>query len=180
MIVRLIMPAAVGVLCAATLFQTMSPSTPRIIYNPSPSAPIGWYKLELNVMPKRDDLVAAFAPKHAVDLAVERRYLPPNIPIIKTVWAEAGDEVCHRKGRVFTLDRLPLVVLSHDSFGREMPSLSGCYVIPAGEVFLVSVDVQTSFDSRYFGPVSVSNILGKAQYLGQFQWGSERRKAGRG
>ena len=180
MIVRLIAPVAIAVLCGATLLQIISPSTPRIIYNPSPSAPVGWYRLNIDAVPETGDLVAAFAPISAADLAVERHYLPPDIPIIKTVWATAGDEICHLEGQVFTSNRPPLSVLSHDSFGREMPSLSGCYVIPENEVFLVSTDVQTSFDSRYFGPVPVSNILGQVRYLGKFQWGGQRRKAGRG
>jgi len=180
LIIRFIVPLAITALCAATLFQIVSPSTPRLIYNPSPSAPVGWYRLEPERPLKKDDLVAAFVPGKAQNLAVERHYLPPDIPIIKTVWAVSGDEICHSDGQVFTGNRPPLLVLPHDSFGRKMPSLSGCYVIPDNEVFLVSTDVQTSFDSRYFGPVPVSNILGQVRYLGKFQWGRERRRAGHG
>ncbi len=180
MMIRFIAPAAIVTLCTATLFQTVSPSTPRIIYNPSPSAPIGWYRLEFKVTPEAGDLVAAFAPNIAQKLAVERHYLPSNIPIIKTVWAVTGDEICHHPGQVLMRNRPAIVVLSHDSFGRELPSLTGCYLIQEGQVFLISTDVQTSFDSRYFGPVPISNVLGQAQYLGRFQWGSERRRAGRG
>ena len=111
---------------------------------------------------------------------MERQYLPPNIPLLKTVWAVSGDEICHQSRQVVTRNKPALEVLSHDSLGRALPSLSGCYVIPEGHVFLVSTDVRSSFDSRYFGPVPVSNIIGRAQYLGRFQWGVERRKAGHG
>jgi len=180
MIIRVTVPLAITALCAATLYQIVSPVTPRLIYNPSPSAPVGWYRLEPIRPLKKDDLVAAFAPSKAQNLAIERRYLPPDIPIIKTVWAVSGDEICHTDGQVFTGRRPPLLVLLHDSLGRKMPSLSGCYVIPDNEVFLVSSDVQTSFDSRYFGPVPVSNILGQVRYIGKFQWGRERRRAGHG
>jgi type IV secretory pathway protease TraF len=110
--------------------------------------------------------------------------LPSNIPLIKTVWAVEGEQVCHSNGVVEVAHRPALVVLSHDSQGRSLPSQDGCYTLAKDEVFLVSTDVQTSFDSRYFGPVTVSDILGPLQYLGRFQRMSrgraERRKAGRG
>ena len=180
MLIRMIAPVAVAALCAASLFQIISPSQPRIIYNPSPSAPIGWYKLSQIQSPLQGDLVAANVPIAAQNILLERQYLPPNIPILKTVWAVSGEEICHHSGQVLTGNKPALKVLSHDSFGRELPSLSGCYVIPDGRVFLVSTDVQSSFDSRYFGPVPISNIIGRAKYLGQFEWGIERRRAGRG
>ena len=180
MSIRFLVPVAIGALCIASLLQIVSPSRPRIIYNPSPSAPIGWYKLSEIRSPLRGDLVAASTPIAAQKILIERQYLPPNIPLLKTVWAVSGDEICHQSGQVFKQNEPALKVLSHDSMGRALPSLSGCYVVPKGQVFLVSTDVQSSFDSRYFGPVPVSNIIGRAKYLGRFQWGVERRKAGHG
>jgi conjugative transfer signal peptidase TraF len=180
MIIRILAPLAVATLCGATLWQIVRPSAPKILYNPSPSAPIGWYRLRPDQDFVRGDLVAAFAPEEAQKLAVERHYLPPNIPLIKTVWAVAGEEICHTKSVVQVTNRPALVVLARDSQGRPLPSRDGCYTLAEDEVFLVSTDVQTSFDSRYFGPVLVPDILGPVQYLGRFQRGSERRKAGRG
>jgi len=46
-----------------------------------------------------------------------------------------------------------------------MPQKSGCIVLKLGEYLLISPDVQTGFDSRYFGPVSSENILGVVEYL---------------
>jgi len=174
--IRVLAPLAVATLCGATLWQIVRPSVPKLLYNPSPSAPIGWYRLRAEKAIVRGVLVAAFAPEEAQKLAVERHYLPPNIPLIKTIWAVAGEEICHSKSVVQVANRPSLVVLARDSQGRPLPSRDGCYTLAKGEVFLVSTDVQTSFDSRYFGPVPVSNILGPVQYLGRFQ----RRKAGRG
>jgi len=135
MLIRILAPIAVVTLCAASVTQIVRPTVPRVLYNPSPSAPIGWYRLRPNVIANRDDLVAAYAPKNGAVIAVERGYLPQNIPLIKTVWAVS---------------------------------------------VLVSTDVQTSFDSRYFGPVKREALLGRVEYLGQLQSRSERRKAGRG
>lgn len=171
-------------LCFATLYQIVHPSVPHLLYNPSPSAPIGWYRIEPNRAAFRDDLVAAYAPREASRFAIERQYLPPDIPLIKTVWAVAGEQVCHKNGAVHVDRRPTLIVLSHDSLGRPLPSRDGCYHLSKGEVFLVSTDVQTSFDSRYFGPVQVSDVLGSVRYLGRFRGRSERLsesgKAGRG
>ena len=46
-----------------------------------------------------------------------------------------------------------------------MPQKAGCHVLKEGEYLLISPDVQTGFDSRYFGPVGIENILGAVQYL---------------
>lgn len=180
MIIRVLAPLAVATLCGATLWQIVRPSVPKLLYNPSPSAPIGWYRLRAEKAIVRGDLVAAFAPEEAQKLAVERHYLPTNIPLIKTIWAVAGEEICHSKNVVQVANRPPLVMLSYDSQGRPLPSRDGCYTLAKDKVFLVSTDVQTSFDSRYFGPVPVTDILGPVQYLGRFKRRSERRTAGRG
>ncbi|GLQ23862.1 chromosome segregation protein ParM [Algimonas ampicilliniresistens] len=184
MLIRVLAPLSIAVLCGATLFQIVRPSVPRLLYNPSPSAPVGWYRLEPGAQIRRDDLVAAYAPQAAEMLAVERRYLPPNIPLIKTVWAVSGERVCHDEHGVSVSGRPLLVVLSHDSRGRPLPSKRGCFTLLKDQIFLVSTDVQTSFDSRYFGPVLRSNVLGRVRYLGQFRWGSDQQglvgKAGHG
>ena len=100
----------------------------------------------------------------------------PSVPIIKTVWAVEGEQICRQNQQVTASDRPPLVALSHDSLGRSLPSKDGCNVLAKGEVFLVSTDVQTSFDSRYFGPVAVSDLLGPVRYLGRWRGRDARLK----
>ena len=184
MLIRVLAPVSVAVLCGATLFQIVRPSTPRLLYNPSPSAPVGWYRVHPNFQLRRDLQVAADLPDDARHLAVARRYLPPDIPLIKTVWAVSGETVCHLGDRVNVDGRPPLVVLSDDRFERPLPRLDGCYRLDSEEVFLVSTDVQTSFDSRYFGPVRRELILGEVEYLGRLRRRSDRlgakERAGRG
>ena len=180
MLIRLLGLLSVTALCTASLVQIVQPSVPRLLYNPSPSAAVGWYKLSPNNYAHRGDLVAALAPINGATLALEREYFPPNIPLIKTVWAISGEEICHVDGQVLVKGRPALIVLKHDVLGRLLPSRSGCYELLKDEVFLISNDVQTSFDSRYFGPVKRENLLGCVEYLGKFKGLSERRKAGRG
>jgi len=180
MLIRVLAPLAVIVLCTASLMQIVRPTVPRLLYNPSPSAPIGWYRLRPESDIVRGNLVAAHPPASGAALAIERAYLPPNIPLIKTVWAVSGEEICYENGQVFVYGRPPLNVLKHDARGRALPSRSGCYRLLKDEVFLVSTDVQTSFDSRYFGPVDRKLLLGRVEYLGKLKGRSKRRRAGRG
>ncbi|MEM7729329.1 MAG: S26 family signal peptidase [Pseudomonadota bacterium] len=180
MLIRWLAPAAVACLCGATLLQIVRPSVPRLLYNPSPSAPVGWYRLRAGDDIGRGDLVAARLSGEGARLAYERGYLPQNIPVIKTVWAADGARICHIESRVQVAGRHDLRVLSHDALDRPLPSRQGCYTLSDGQVFLVSTDVQTSFDSRYFGPVSVDDVLGPVDYLGQWRVSATRAWAGRG
>ena len=180
MLIRVLGTVSVAALCTASLVQIVRPSMPRLLYNPSPSAPIGWYRLRPDTYAHRGDLVAASAPKSGAALALKRDYLPPNIPLIKTVWAVSGEQVCHVDGQVLVQGRPALIVLRHDVLGRALPTRSGCYELSKDEVFLISNYVQTSFDSRYFGPVKRENLLGRVEYLGKLKGRLERRRAGRG
>lgn len=180
MLIRVLAPLAVAALCAASLLQILQPSVPRLLYNPSPSAPIGWYRLRPNADILRSDLVATQLPEMGAALVRERHYLPQDVPLIKTVWAVSGEQICHENGRVLVKGRPPLIVLKHDALGRALPSRSGCYVLSKNEFFLVSNDVQTSFDSRYFGSVERKLVLGRVDYLGRIKGRSERLKAGHG
>ena len=178
MLMRLIPAAAVTAFCAASLWQIIYPPTPKLIYNKTISAPIGWYAVETKRPLKRDDLVAAFAPAEARKLAADRGYLPEHVPLIKTVWAIGGERVCHDGLSVRVPNRPDISVIGQDGLGRAMPVKSGCYTLNADEVFLVSLDVQTSWDSRYFGGVSQDLIVGPVRYLGE-QLGSRAEIGGR-
>jgi len=73
-----------------TALQITLPPRPKILYNPSLSAQIGWYQVNENSSPKKHDLIAAYAPEWARKLADERHYLPYDYPLIRywrgTVW----------------------------------------------------------------------------------------------
>jgi conjugative transfer signal peptidase TraF len=159
---------AVGVtmLIVATTTEISFPPRPKLLYNPSASAPIGWYKLGDKSPPKVGDQVAAYAPDWARKLADERRYLPYEYPMIKTIWASAGTTICTHNNRSSVPNYPVITSLSQDSLGRDMPKLSGCFTLKTDEYFLVSPDVQAGFDSRYFGAVRRENILGRVEYLG--------------
>ena len=158
-----------GIITAAivgTTGQIVFPPRPVLLYNPSYSAPIGWYRLTTDEPPELGSQVAAYAPDWARQLADERGYLSYDYPLIKTVWAVSGDVVCYNKSSVSVPKYPDIPLLGQDVLGRDMPRQSGCHVLKSGEYMLLSPDVQTGFDSRYFGPVGLENILGRVEYLG--------------
>tara|TARA_R110001599_G_scaffold62596_2_gene174217 strand:- start:437 stop:1084 length:648 start_codon:yes stop_codon:yes gene_type:complete len=140
---------------------------PKWLYNPSESAPVGWYRVEPMAKIMRGDLVVAHLPDPAAGLAAERFYLPPGVPVIKTVWAVAGDTVCVRGNQVIVEGHGPLTILSEDREGRPLQAWrEGCEALGPDAVFLVSNETPESFDSRYFGPVTVGDVIGRAVLLG--------------
>ncbi|WP_425973243.1 S26 family signal peptidase, partial [Aeromonas caviae] len=61
------------------------------------------------------------------------------------------------------IDGVPsATVLPADRLGRALPSLQLCRRLEPGELLLLSVTNPASFDSRYFGPVSASAVIGVA------------------
>jgi conjugative transfer signal peptidase TraF len=162
---RAIVLAAVAASAAAIVAAERFEFRPLLLLNPTDSAAHGLYFLEPVDAFARGDLVAAALPEEAATLAAERGYLPLGLPVIKTVWAAAGDRVCAEAGRVSAPGRPDLVALPHDRSGRALPLWSGCRFLNPGEVFLVSDEVSTSFDSRYFGPVGTESVLGRVVLL---------------
>ncbi len=161
-----IIGAITGTVCVFALLDIFRPATPYVFYNKSESAQVGWYRLTPKKRLKRDTLVAAFAPEKARNMAATRDYLPAHVPLIKTVWATAGDQVCSENGVIKALNRPDIHAEAQDGLGRIMPGWTGCITLSETQFFLVSTHVQNSWDSRYFGPVEKDNILGVVEYLG--------------
>ncbi|NNE40794.1 MAG: S26 family signal peptidase [Marinicaulis sp.] len=137
----------------------------KILYNPSPSAPIGFYAIDSRRNFSMGGFVAAQLPDDAEKLALERGYLPKNTPILKTISAVHGDEICIQSNSVFINSEPVALIQNTDSVGRLMPVKTECYELKAREYFLLSTAIENSFDSRYIGPVVEDNILGVATPL---------------
>ncbi|MDX3966814.1 MAG: S26 family signal peptidase [Bradyrhizobium sp.] len=133
---------------------------PWLVWNASPSAPIGLYRVLLG-KPVRGDLVLAHTPESVRKLAAERGYLPLNVPLVKRVAAAGGDIVCAIDDAISINDRVVAERLTRDRLGRPLPSWSGCHLLDGGEAFLLMEGRADSFDSRYFGPVPTATIIGR-------------------
>lgn len=155
---------------AALAWASFVHPLPRLIYNPSDSVAVGWYRIEpfdlrAASLPRPlpvDSIVLVPLPDRAATLAAQRGYLPTRVPLLKRVGAVAPQHVCIVAGQV-RIDGVPsAAVLPADRLGRPLPSLQLCRRLEPGELFLLSVTNPASFDSRYFGPVSASAVIGVA------------------
>ncbi len=138
--------------------------------NLTPSYPRGLWRIEtLDRAPAAGDLVFICPPDTAeFERAFERGYIRRGLcagglsPLIKTVAGVSGQQV--DVAEQVSIDGRPLSdsdVRHTDAAGRPLASFAGG-VIPAGEVYLHS-DFAGSYDSRYFGPIPSSGVLGLAR-----------------
>ncbi|WP_329843031.1 S26 family signal peptidase [Stenotrophomonas sepilia] len=160
--------AAVGL--AALAWAAFMQPLPRLIYNPSDSVAVGWYRVQpldhrAASLPRPlsvGSIVLTRLPADAGVLAAQRGYLPAHVPLLKRVGAVAPQHVCIVAGQV-RIDGVPVAAaLPADRLGRPLPSWPHCRPLAEGELFLLSVTNPASFDSRYFGPVSASAVIGVA------------------
>ncbi|HWK69527.1 MAG TPA: S26 family signal peptidase [Burkholderiaceae bacterium] len=152
---------------AALAWASFVQPSAHIIYNPSDSVPVGWYRIERADSPLRPlsvgDIVLTRLPPDVAALAAQRGYLPSHIPLLKRVGAVAPQHVCIVDGQV-RIDGVPVAaVLPADRMGRSLPFWPQCRPLADGELFLLSTTNPASFDSRYFGPIQASAVIGTAQ-----------------
>ena len=155
---------------AALAWASFVHPLPRLIYNPSDSVAVGWYRVDplghgTDSLPRPlsvGSIVLTTLPPDAAALAAQRGYLPARVPLLKRVGAVAPQEVCIAGG-IVRIDGVPLAAaLLADRWGRPLPSWQQCRRLEPGELFLLSVTNPSSFDSRYFGPVAASAVIGVA------------------
>lgn len=140
--------------------------------NTTPSKPLGlWRVVPLDRPVQAGDIVFVCPPEtDAFSEGFARGYLRRGLcpagfgPLIKTVAAVAGQRI--EIGVEVIVDGRPIDhsrLVTRDGQGRRLQPYRGGKV-PAGEVFLHS-PFAGSWDSRYFGPIPVSGILGRAQQV---------------
>jgi len=134
----------------------------RLLYNPTESAPKGWYVVKPIADVHVDDFVLVWLPESIASFAAQRKYLPSNVPLLKHVSAVGGDNVCAIAGFLSLNNHLVVRALTHDGAGRPLTAWTGCRVLAPSEVLLLSTTTDDSFDSRYFGPLPRSCIVGRA------------------
>ncbi|MDX2264798.1 MAG: S26 family signal peptidase [Hyphomicrobiales bacterium] len=140
------------------------PVAPLLVWNASDSAPLGLYAVRHRQALVRGDYVLLTLPLCWRDFAAARSYLPHYAPIIKPVAALPGDKVCSIERRITINDETVATAYSVDQKRQPMPRWSGCRILASDEVFLLGAH-PASFDGRYFGVMSMSGILGRAQKL---------------
>lgn len=169
---RTLLLACMGSGLAALCAPAVVPMPVRIVYNASDSVPRGWYRVgridnaaSLHV----GSIVLAWLPASVTAFAAQRGYLPEGVPILKRIGAVAPQSVCVRDHAVRIDGAAVATARTRDGAHRPLPAWAPCRPLAEGELFLLSDTHPASFDSRYFGPISVSAVLGVAQPL--WTWG---------
>jgi conjugative transfer signal peptidase TraF len=162
----IIAAAAAGLAMASLALPERRP----LIWNITHSVPTGLYWVSDKGNLSVGDRVAIEPTPDVRKLLAERGYLPLGVPLLKRVGASAGQTIC-RDGYDLTIDgKLAALVRKQDRAGRPMPVWTGCIVLGEDEVFLLNPAQPDSFDSRYFGPLSAENVIGKTHPI----WTDER------
>ena len=143
---------------AAGVFVAGFKANDVVLYNHSPSIPVGLY-VRTNATATRDAVVTVRAADVAHDYAHARGFVDDGDRFIKRVVGAEGDTVCAARGVVTINGTVAARRHERDSAGRMLPIWSGCRTLSANEVFLLG-DTEYSFDSRYWGVVRTSKIEG--------------------
>ena len=150
--------AAIGAAFALAV-SVVGSSTNRklVLYNHTPSVPVGWY-VYAGQSPKVGDLVAFALPAAAHEYARPRGE-PIDVRLLKRVIAEAGDRVSTLNGelRVNGVSFGTIAVV--DAAGRVLPSWQADRVLTDDEL-LVGSATGHSFDGRFFGPIHAAQVQG--------------------
>ncbi len=138
-------------------------------FNHSTSYPFGLYQLTgQQAHYKKGELILFCPPNRPIlHTALERHYLNAGTcdggfePVIKKIFGVTGDKVSFKQ--TININNTPIPHtrrLQTDSKGRSLPQLSD-FIISPHHLFVLSDHKPTiSFDSRYYGEVSIHNVIG--------------------
>ena len=167
--------AAALIVCAAVALSLFLSPRPLLVWNASPSSPLGLYAVT-SASVRAGDMVVAWPPPAYRRMAAGRSYLPFHVLLVKRVAAIAGDRVCARRERILINGRPVALRRVRDPSGRAMPWWSGCRRLERGELFLLSAAGPLAFDGRYFGVTGASDLVGRARLL----WPRPNKGSGNG
>lgn len=151
---------ALGVVSLVTPARLRPP--PILLWNVSASVPVGLYSLESTDRRYLFELVAVLPPEPLASFLATGNYLPRGVPMLKHILALPGQTVC-RDGLVVTIDEVAVgMARERDRSGRALPVWQGCRVVAQDALFLMNLRSADSLDGRYFGPLPLSAVIGRA------------------
>ncbi|TSD59527.1 S26 family signal peptidase [Variovorax sp. KBS0712] len=162
------MGIGLAALCAPAFMSMSAHERVFVVYNPTDSVPRGWYRVSRTdrvALLHVGSIVLARLPADVASFAGRRGYLPSGVPILKRIGAIAPQSVCVQ-GQVVLVDgAVAATTRTHDGARRPLPAWQHCRPLAGDELFLLSDTNPASFDSRYFGPIAASAVLGIARPL---------------
>lgn len=160
-------PLCLAAIAVATLLCAGPHRAPWLVWNTSPSVPLGLYWIA-NRFASVGTIAAVRLPDDVAVLAHARRYLDRHAVLLKPVVATHGSRVCRWEHVVFVDGRLHSRVRALDAVARSLPRWRGCVTLTFGDHFLLS-HAPGSFDGRYFGVLGRDAVLGQAIPLWTWQ-----------
>lgn len=157
--------AAIIAICG-TLSLSMMSEAPLFLYPITPSLPPGLYVRTFG--PPEVGMIAAFRVPEAA-----KRYkasigedVHDDFLFMKPIIAGPGDYVCQPPERFDVIrGKMARIVIPNDTNRRQPPLWPICRLLTNDEFFMMSLHLPNSFDSRYFGPIRRSQILGSYRSL---------------
>ena len=142
----------------------IAPAHRHLVVNLTASMPRGLYLLSQYRSPREHDIVVVRLTPAANAIAVSRGYLAAHHPVLKRVAGVAGDRVCRFGGTVSINGRPAAIARARDRADRALPRWHGCLRLRPRQLFVLGATAG-SFDSRYFGVIDQSAIVGIAHPL---------------
>lgn len=147
----------------------------HVRFNVTDSMPLGlWLVSGQSGELRRGDAVTVCLPTDTAQAAYRNGYIGMGRcvdgyePILKPIGAVAGDVVTvSSTGLAVNGEAMPNTVAKQsDTLGRLMnPVPPGEYRVEVGTVWIIAPRNELSFDSRYFGPITLSAVTGTASPL---------------
>jgi type IV secretory pathway protease TraF len=150
--------AAVGIAFLAT--KPLINPVPLVIWNASESVPTGWYFVAKH-QPKIGE-IAVIKPVDWVQIyASSRGYLTQDVWLLKPIYAVHPSIICRFGSHVFVDRKQVAKAKIEDKMHRVLPIWKGCIALSSTQYFVLGRH-RGSFDSRYFGPIEQSQVVGTA------------------
>ena len=136
-----------------------------IYRNLTASLPEGLYKI---VQPGESNLIVFCPNGFASSFSIERGYRlegncpDKHAPLLKPIVARSGDTVTVMPTGIYVNGRRLAKSQQYttDSLHRQLPRFpAGTYTVQQGTAWVISSYSSTSFDSRYYGPIDLAQVV---------------------
>ena len=133
----------------------------RLVFNSTPSLPKGFYWLTKASSYELGELISFYPTKTTrAQLIALKGDIPKNYQLIKYISAKENDVVC-RIGNQLSINGM---LTAYFEIPHIKPALDdfSCIQLKPHTFFVLSLVHPRSYDSRYFGVINESSIVGKA------------------
>ena len=132
----------------------------QLVINTSPSVAPGIY-LRIDEQPRIGSIIDFRIPPLASAYVHERTgHFGQHWYILKPIAASPGDRINTLGRWLYVNGRKIAPIYTHDEKDRLLPHWRADCVLGPHEYFVYSNRIWNSFDSRYYGPISLSQIAG--------------------